>query len=236
MKKILLYLLIACNLILISCADSSSPDIKKIKDSVRHFYDSGYDYKQNILSYENGKLVSEEIIEGQVLQYPYREHAKRLTSEGKRTWDEIYYSNSKSYILTDGKLQKTKLELSKPAGYQEKITFKEPRESTLDGKTVLSYDAVYIIDIGKSYGLKKNLKAVIKQEYLLDPKTNILLEIKTDLSEQYRLNEIAANMSASRMSYEEAVKASEKNADRQNIEELYIYNYRNPTAFDMPGE
>lgn len=236
MKKLLLCFLIAYSLILVSCMDKQDSDIKRIEDAVTHFYDSGYDYTEKILSYKNGSVVSEEIIEGQVLKSPYREHAKRISSPDKRTWDEIYYSDSASYVLTDGKLQKTHLQLSKPFGYEKKLTFKEPRETTLDGKKVLSYDAEYTIDIGKSYGIREELKAVIKQEYFLDPETNIVLKIKTDFSEQYKINSIALSMSADQMSYEEAVKAWNENGNYQNIEELYIYNYRNPTKFDMPED
>lgn len=233
MKKILLYVFIACNLILASCASDSNPEIGRIKKSVKHFYDSGYDYTHTISSYENDKLISQEVIEGQVLLYPHREHMKRLTTSDKQTWDEIYYRKFDSYVVKDGKLQKVRLTVEKPCGYGKNLIFQEPRKST-DGKKVLAYDAQYIIHIGKSYGIEQKLDAVIKQEYLLDPKTDILLKITTDLSEQDRLNEIAVNMTANQMSYEEAVKAAEKAANRQHIEELSIYNYRNPTRFEMP--
>lgn len=207
---------------------------KKIDSIVKNFYSSGYDYKKILTLYKGEEVISQTISEGQIFQNPYKEHAKIIASSNENIWDEIYCDKSSGYILTDSQLQESPIKMPNPYGYGENITFKQKVDITLDGKKVVSHAAEYTVDIGKTYGIKESLKAIIKQEYIIDPHTGIIIKIKTDLSEQNKINEIAVQMSANKMSYEEALKAYEKNIPYKTEEELYIYNFQNPTEFDMP--
>lgn len=233
MKRAVFYFLIGCSLILVLCTGCDKNN-KKIDSIVKNFYSSGYDYKKILTLSKGEEVISQTISEGQIFQKPYKEHAKIIDSADGNIWDEIYCDRSSGYILQDGQLQESPIRMPKPYGYGENINFKQKSDITLNGKKVISYAAEYTVDIGKAYGIKESLKAVIKQEYIIDSHTNIIIKIKTDLSEQNKMNEIAVLISANKMSYEEALKSYEKHTPYKSEEELYIYNFQNPTEFDMP--
>lgn len=232
MRKSIFSLCASCTLVFVACAGKNESG--EIESIVKKFYSSGYDYEKITTSYEDDNLVSEVIVEGQIIQEPYKEHVELVSSTEESLWDELYYDKYSCTIVKDGNMQKTPSNPQKPYGYGKEIIYEEPKESIWEGNPVTLYDAHYTVDIGKSYQIKENLCAVVRQQYYIDPEKRTLIRISTDLTELNKMNEIAINISVNEMSYEEAVAAYEQSGEYRNTEEVNIFNYNNPTEFDEP--
>lgn len=84
MRKSILCVCTSCILVFVACAGSG-----EIESIVKKFYSSGYDYEKITTSYEDDNLVSEVIVEGQIIQEPYKEHVELVSSTEESLWDEL---------------------------------------------------------------------------------------------------------------------------------------------------
>ena len=212
-----------------------------IVTAVADFYQAEYDYEKFIVTFDKDTDKRSEVIsEGLVLQDPYKEHIKVVSSKNEALWKEIYYEKSEisgkvdAYIATKDGWVLQRVTRNRPHGYGEDLHFKFDREDTIDGKDVEIYTAEYTKNISEAYQIQDDLTYTVKQEYYLDKDRNILIRVVTDLSDMSEKIAIANDMSANRSTIEEAENNFEQINGLQQKEILNIYNYGNPTEIKWP--
>ena len=87
MRKSIFSLCASCTLVFVACAGKNESG--EIESIVKKFYSSGYDYEKITTLYEDDNLVSEVIVEGQIIQEPYKEHVELVSSTEESLWDEL---------------------------------------------------------------------------------------------------------------------------------------------------
>lgn len=247
MKKMKLILVSVClGMFLVSCGKSSQVNPNEIvatEDTaknfmgnvVNQFYHAGYDYTQ-IDQYKKADQTTQTIIKGQVFVEPYKEHITVVDAgNAESTYSELYYEEKhnkiKATLISNGKrIEQTAKARQYPDGYGQAVTYTKEKNQKIDGKEMLVYQGEYILDVGRVYQIKDELKANVKQTYYITQKQHKIYKIETDLSDYDKMIAIATDISTNGQSKEEA-SANIKKDMLKHSRSLEIEHFGDPTPF-----
>ncbi len=204
-------------------------DPEGIEAAVQAFYASEYDYEETHTFGSDGE-ESGIVYEGQVTLEPYHEHVTvRTFGDTTASYSEVTYEEkdgtvSAELVLADGGTASQTVQRKYPYGYGESITFTEQEDGVADSMEVLIWHGEYVTDVGKAYGFKEELTAVVSQTYYVSKDDHMLIRVDTDLTGLNQTIAIANAMSGG-LSYEEAKETVTAEAQRELVE-MRIRNAR----------
>ncbi len=79
-----------------------------------------------------------------------------------------------------------------------------------------------------------NFEYTILQYYWIDKANNNIIKISSDLTELNNKVNIFSASQAKAQTYEKAYESLLPNLKIQDVQEIYYYNYDNPTEFEIP--
>lgn len=226
--------------LLSGCQAQEDSESSRIEAAISDFYQADYDYDEAWEKYDDENNVTSTVVfRGQVYDSPYKQHVDVVSvSSGENLYDELYYytdiTTTRALFFTADGWVKQLGTRPRPHGYGVALEYTFVREDMLDGRAIEVYTSSYTVDIGKKYGFEEVVNATISQEYYLDKSEGILVKIITDLSDQNRSVAIANDMSVNGSSLEQAEQNYANSAQEGERHILLIYNYGNPTPFEIP--
>ena len=236
MKKMHFIIILSAILMCAGCRTASQEG--GIEKAVSDFFEGDYEYRQTDIYFHSDTELSSTVVEGKIIQSPYKEYRKLVESSEQSLWDEMYLSGNGKVVDVKMNLnnewQETKMNREYPYGYDENLQFVLDREEVSDHRKIEVYTAEYTVDVSKNFRLKEDLKATVKQEYFLEKDSNTLIQVETDLTDLNQKLFIANLISANGVSLNDAQSRMEDETDLSEIVKLEIWKSDGEIRIEVP--
>lgn len=246
-KKLLILFAVSCVIFLPGC---SGQETEQTQESQRpawleEFYTANYEYRISNIIGEEGAEEETPIIEGKRTYSPYKEYAKDIQPGGPMVWSEMYSYEEGDKVSNivksiQGYWVKQETEMSYPYGYGEDLEF--TKSGTADYNNIVCdvYTTEYTVDMAEvmnSYAgeelIADPVTAVVPQEYYVNPDTNQLVCIITDITDKNSKQSVVTFMANQGLTLEEA---TEQHGDTERFKKkLEILSYDDSMTIDIPS-
>ncbi len=249
-RKVLLVLfVVSCTILLPGCDRQETEQAQDQEAQqpawLEDFYTASYEYRKSNIIGENGDEEETPIIEGKRISSPYKEYMKVIQPGGPGAWSEMYsYENGgkASNIIksVSGDWVKQETEVGHPYGYGADLEF--TKTGTVDYNNIVCdvYTTEYTVDIAEAMNsfagtelITEPVTAVVPQEYYVNPDTNQLVCVITDITDKNSKQAMVVSMANQGLTLEEAAEQCDDNEKFR--EKLEILSYDDSMTIDIPN-
>ena len=247
-KTLLVLFAVSCTFLLPGCGGQETEQTMNLEtrqpEWLEDFYTASYEYRKSNIIGEEGAEEETPIIEGKRISSPYKEYAKDIQPGGPTVWSEMYSyedGDKASNIIksVSGVWVKQEAEVEHPYGYGEDLEF--TKTGTVDYNDIVCdvYTTEYTVDMTEVMNslagaevITEPVTAVVPQEYYVNPDTNQLVCIITDITDKNSKQSIVVSMANQGLTLEEAAKRYDDN--ERFKEKMEILSYDDSMTIDIP--
>ncbi len=221
-------------------------DVPDIYQILEEFYNASYDYIETKQTKYDKKLYdgNPEVIikiQGTVFSEPYKESSILVENSELDVTNQngskkyFYQENSavKACILWDGKYVSQITKRKRPIGYGKDLVFEYIGEEEVKGISTYKYKTEFTDNVDRRLN-SSNFEYTILQYYWIDKANHNIIKISSDLTELNNKVNLFSSSQANMQTYEKTYESLLPNLKIQDVQEIYYYNYDNPTEFEIP--
>lgn len=247
-KTLLVLFVVSCAILLPGCGGhETEPDQNQEAQQpawLEEYYTGNYEYRQSNIIGEEGDEEENPTIEGKRISSPYKEYAKDIQPGGPMVWSEMYSyeEGDKAVNLVKsvaGYWVRQEVEMGHPYGYGKDLEF--TKSGTVDYNNIVCdvYTTEYTEDMAEVMNsfagtelITEPVTAVVPQEYYVNPDTNQLVCVITDVTDKNHKQSLVVLMANQGLTLEEA---SERYSDTERFrEKTEILSYDESMTIEIP--